>query len=552
NNLSGETVITVPEEPFSLDLAAALVAGDYQWEFVDNGDNDYYKLSGAVYAGAANHYEWTTSGGMGTQENSGYIQTMNIFVPAAYVDGLDDRGSLIISTNDLNGYSADTAPVIYENSNAGYLTGMAGEISNHFKDNTVYLSEGFIYVSVGSRGRDIAASPASIVDLKAGIRYLRANSAVLPGSMDRIVSIGTSGGGAMSSLVGATGNMDEYSPYLYEQGAAGVEKQGESYVSTINDDVYAAQLYCPIADLENADLAYAWVRFDSSANGSGDRAYSFTEYQEVLEEDMALAYVDYFNSLELTDADGNALTLESAREGSYYDAVLGEISKALNAYIEEEAWRTYGVSESFGAPPAYPYAEMTESEWLKAAYGDYSSWLVMEDSTYRVTDLAAFFEGTNLNRNKEIPGFDDLNRSKEGNAFSSDPAYHSHFSQSIYNVMAENNSELSSLAGYDSSYLEAWDEANSPEIINQVYLYSAMQILANEDQDYDAAPYWRMRNGTADEHTSFSVNYNIGLTLQKYVPGVSIDYALVWNMPHGAREGTTTGTFSDWVNSICK
>ena len=34
--------------------------------------------------------------------------------------------------------------------------------------------------------------------------------------------------------------------------------------------------------------------------------------------------------------------------------------------------------------------------------------------------------------------------------------------------------------------------------------------------------------------------------------GIDIDYSLVWNMGHGNNEGTTTGTFIDWVNEISK
>ena len=31
----------------------------------------------------------------------------------------------------------------------------------------------------------------------------------------------------------------------------------------------------------------------------------------------------------------------------------------------------------------------------------------------------------------------------------------------------------------------------------------------------------------------------------------SVDYSLVWNMGHGSDEGTTTGTFVEWVHAIC-
>ena len=553
NDVAGDIIVTSPAEPYSLDLVASLTQGDYRWEYVENEGNDYYKLTEIVYAANACHYEWSTTGMRGLSHFSTVIQSMNIFVPSVYADGIDSEGALILNSNEKNGYNARTAPVIYENNNAGYMTGVASDIVQVFGDNRVYLERGFIYVNAGSRGRDTASAPWGIVDLKSGLRFLRANSAALPGDMEHIVSVGTSGGGAMSSLVGSTGNMDDYYPYLYEAGAAGMEKQGSSYLSTVNDDVYAAQLYCPIADLENADMSYAWMRYDSAMNGEGDSAYQFTDYQKALEDRLADSYVDYLNSLKLKDSIGNALTLESARSGSYYDAVMNEISRALNSFIAAEGWRTLGVSDGWDSPVSYPYAQMNEKEWLASMYGDSSSWLSKDSSgNYQIMDMASFVEGTGLNRNKDIPGFDDLDQTKEGNAFSSNPAYHAHFSESIYNVMAENDGEFSTLDGYNPSYLRAYKEAEDETVRNQVYLYSAMQILTDKDQISDVAPYWRMRNGTFDEHTSFSINYNIALTLQTLYPDVHVDYALVWNMPHGAKEGSTTGTLVDWVDSICK
>lgn len=58
------------------------------------------------------------------------------------------------------------------------------------------------------------------------------------------------------------------------------------------------------------------------------------------------------------------------------------------------------------------------------------------------------------------------------------------------------------------------------------------------------------RNGTADEHTSFSVAFD--LAMSALMAGAeSVDYSLVWAMPHGSDEGTSTGTFVEWVHSIC-
>lgn len=51
-------------------------------------------------------------------------------------------------------------------------------------------------------------------------------------------------------------------------GALGVTKNADgSCSSAVPDNVYGAQLYCPIADIENADLAYAWWWVDPADDG---------------------------------------------------------------------------------------------------------------------------------------------------------------------------------------------------------------------------------------------------------------------------------------------
>ena len=90
-------------------------------------------------------------------------------------------------------------------------------------------------------------APACIVDLKAAVRYLRHNKNIIPGNVEKIISNGTSAGGALSALLGSTGNHPDYESYLKELGAADER-----------DDIFAASCYCPITNLENADKAYEW------------------------------------------------------------------------------------------------------------------------------------------------------------------------------------------------------------------------------------------------------------------------------------------------------
>lgn len=96
-------------------------------------------------------------------------------------------------------------------------------------------------------GNYTGKAPACIVDYKVAVRYLHYFSEEIPGDTHKIITNGTSAGGALSALMGATGNYQDYEEYLAELGAA-----------EAGDDIYAASCYCPITNLEHADEAYEW------------------------------------------------------------------------------------------------------------------------------------------------------------------------------------------------------------------------------------------------------------------------------------------------------
>ncbi|MFG2426514.1 subtype B tannase [Streptomyces sp. NPDC048590] len=146
------------------------------------------------------------------------------------------------------------------------------------------VAAGYVVVEPGARGRTLTnargeyygTAPAVIVDLKAAVRYVRANKGRIPGDTDRIVSAGTSAGGALSALLGASGDSRLYDSYLRELGAADA-----------SDAVFAVGAWCPITDLEHADGAYEWNWGTSPLKGGeqADRKVSeelrsqFAEYQ---------------------------------------------------------------------------------------------------------------------------------------------------------------------------------------------------------------------------------------------------------------------------------
>ncbi len=126
------------------------------------------------------------------------------------------------------------------------------------------LAAGYVVVTPGVRGWDnrdasghyFGKAPAAIVDLKAAVRYIRYNTQYLPGNPNWIVSAGCSAGGALSALVGMSGNQPDYQPYLTALGAAEAP-----------DNVFASACYSPIADINHADMSYEWQFGDLPVQG---------------------------------------------------------------------------------------------------------------------------------------------------------------------------------------------------------------------------------------------------------------------------------------------
>ena len=467
-------------------------------------------------------------------------QTMLIYAPSEYFN-VDENGEVVSINyeNTKNGYTAKTAPIVFLNECGGWKS------SSPRSCETTYIDEGFVYVTCGARSRDAMNSdgtlhtgkaPMQMADLKSGVIELRANDSVIPGDKNKIVSVGTSGGGQMSSILGVSGDMKEYYPYMYEAGVLGVSKNADgSYESKFSDSIFAAENYCPIADIENADIAYAWWWVDLVDDG-GIYNGSITPFEKRLQELEADEYINYLNSLRLKDKNGNELTLTGLRSGSYYETILSNISDALNKFVAA--------------------GEIN----VEDTYGDYSSWLTKDDDgKYHVTDLKGFMISTGLsnNRNKAIPGFDAKDKTAENNAFGKPEVDTVHFSKSVATIMKNNYDELSKLEGFDKEIVDAYIEdtiegVDADFINNQTALLNATHILLGVDgmKAVNPVKHFRNRSGTADQHTSFGIGYNI-LTAAA-MNGIDIDYSLVWNMGHGSNEGTSTGTFIDWVNKISK
>ncbi|MFC6191513.1 subtype B tannase [Dyadobacter subterraneus] len=260
---------------------------------------------------------------------------------------------------------------------AGPIGGGPGGNSKTSGKADLALAAGYVVVTPGCRGRDNVTSdgkyygkaPAAIVDLKAAVRYIRHNKGVLPGNTDRIVSTGVSAGGAMSALLGASGNSPLYDTYLKEIGAADAD-----------DNIFATAAFCPITDLEHADGAYEWMygAFPVGTSGLVD--------QQISKELRAL-YGQYQASLNLKGKENfGTITADNYAQYLLKSALIPSANKYLKNLTEEKrrqylennkwiTWKNGAVNFSFAdfvahvgrmkSMPAFDNFDLTSAETIE-------------------------------------------------------------------------------------------------------------------------------------------------------------------------------------------
>lgn len=275
------------------------------WQY--NSDDDVYYQIGISYCS--------------NPADSSY-ENLAVFVPGAYMTGTDNGDGTYTCEIDANGtvgdYNADNAPMVMPIETPGYSAQAA---LTEYTNVSEYTGAGFVYVHAGCRGRD-AGAPAGVTDLKAAIRYIRYCDDVLAGDAESIFTFGMSGGGAQSSVVGATGDSDLYDAYLEEIGA----------VQGVSDVVLGSMCWCPITNLDSADEGYEWMMGTTRSN--------LSEEEQEISDKLAAAFADYINSAGIKDENGNVLTLEESSEGiyqagSYYEYMKAVIENSLNNFLSD-------------------------------------------------------------------------------------------------------------------------------------------------------------------------------------------------------------------------
>ncbi len=400
-------------------------------------------------------------------------QQLNVYIPAAYFKG-----------GKINGFTAETAPIFLPNQIGGYMPAKPGQpgldkrAGNTPNAMLVALSKGYVVVSPGARGRtqQHGKAPAAIVDLKAAVRYLRLNDARMPGNAEKIISNGTSAGGALSVLLGASGNSADYAPHLRALGAADAR-----------DDIFAVSAYCPISILEHADAAYEW-----QFNGVNDYQkiqitqidYNVerqlikgtqTPVQQKLSDALKPEFPAYVNALGLKNAAGQALTLDEKGNGSFKNHVAG--------YLVQSAQKALDAGKDLSA----------------------QSWLTIRDGKVLAADFDAYARF--VGRQKTAPAFDDVALgSGENQLFGTEQIDKQHFT------------------AFGMAHSTAKDATRADA--HTVRLMNPMHYIGLSHN----APHWRIRVGTNDRDTSLAIATILATEIAN--SGKQVDFAMPWGVPH--------------------
>lgn len=447
-----------------------------------------------------------------TLENLLAYQSLVVFVP----EGATDDAAIILNVNNAGWFASELR--------AGVEDG-GSYVSDSDTDKAgAALAAGYVYVDVGTRGRGILAAdgtspghaPAAVVDTKAAIRWLRLNDAALPGSAERIVITGTSGGGGLTSVVAASGDSADFLPYLAEIGAAGITADG---ASTLSDAVFAAIAYCPITDLGHADMAYEWL-YGPLRSAETTAGGLWTEVQAAASAELAAGYPAYLASLGLTLADGTPLTADTMPA-----AIEAEVRAEIERHVAEGG-TVPALGETFDLTLRQRGEETTVSltnDWVSVENGvvtrfDLQNYLKFIVGTAALKPVPAFDRSHNTG-NTGVDG--------ENSLFGTATQEWSNFTPFGWNA----NDVAGDGSGADDTGADwaTWIKGEGATVAEQVRLINPLTYLGT---DATAAPYWYVRHGMIDRDTSFAVE----LTLSRAIAGDAdvreVNFALPWMTPH--------------------
>ena len=483
--------------------------------------------------------------------------SLGIFVPGKYMNTAPraDGGCecTVRSGAQMNGYTAETAPIVIPLDTPGYAASPA-PTGYDYERIAEFVSAGFIYVHAGCRGREsgvnddqtpyCGGAPWGVTDLKAAVRWLRYNAEYLPGDTDMIFTFGHSGGGAQSSLMGATGDSELYRRYLESIGAAMTDKNGE-YIS---DAVCGSMCWCPITTLGYAGAAYEWMIGQHFSEDTRAR----DKWTSALSDDLAQSFAEYRNGLGLNSPDGRELALVSSENGifcagSYYDYLLEIIGESLSNYLNDNF-------DDDEARLAYIDSLNDVCDWA-----EYDA----DSQRAKVKSIGEFVRRCKYPF-KRVGAFDDLSYDQIENVlFGTTEKQRLHFDAVMAGLIAENADRYAGFADFNAGCAEDcrkdldYIDALGSTIAERRDMYDPLYFLCRSKGGYGTsrpARFWRINTGIEQGDTSLTTEVDLALALRCCPAVERVDFTTVWKVGHtfAERTGGCMANFIAWVDDCCK
>ena len=416
------------------------------------------------------------------------FQSLDVSVPVQ-VDGVavDAAKAPIMFNVPVGGYMSASNVGRAGGGPPGGGRGFAG--SGVSRNTDLALAAGYVVVVPGVRGRDNKAAdgtnygkaPAAIVDLKAAIRYVKHNAGVMPGNSDWIVTTGVSAGGALSALLGASGNSRLYESYLADIGAADA-----------SDSVFASADFCPIMDLEHADMAYEWM-YGTVPARSG-------LVDQELSKELKTQFAVYQSSLKVRGRNGFGPITAANYDGYLLATYVVPSANAFLRNLPDDKRREY----------------LARNAWITWSDGR---------AKFSFSDFV-----THVGRMKGLPAFDDFDmRQPEPNEFGNNTVDSRHFTEF----------SLRHATGNPKATVDA-DVQQAVNLMNPMYF-----ILRDNP---GMAGHWWIRQGSSDNHTSLTVLANLAASLENR--GKNVNAKLYWDAGHGADQDPED--FIAWIGEVTR
>ena len=575
----------------SVDLTEfeSLALDSSAWRF-DSDNNVYYQL-GLTYClnPATETYE-----------------SLAIFVPGAYFTAEKNGDTYTCTVNEkavVGSFTPATAPVLMP-INSGALSAQASPTAYGYEGLAPYLGEGCVYVYAGFRGRSAAVdtatgsseliaggSPWPVVDLKAAIRFLRYNAALLPCDANRTFVFGFGAGGGLSTVLGASGDSPLFEPYLAEIGAITHDATGVA----VSDAIAGSASWCPMTSYDIADAAYEWCQ----GQYASDESRADGTWTQLLSRDLAAAYGAWVNEMDLRDENDEQLTLDETETGvysmgSYAQELLAEVDDAATYFVRNTAFpytytpqrlddpsfpgdpnlmgaATNGAGErDSAAPGAIEGVAQVQSTIYDSAQSYFASlnegtWWINYNHRSASVSVSSLRDFVMRLRPATLPSspYDRPDRSSRANQlFGIGEESTLHFSSNVAQTVEAGAEKYAACEDWNVTLETAWaDDLEKVDALEatmeeRVAMMNPLAWLSGRYDGYGhslVAPHWRINEGLFDSDTSLCTAANLVFALCKYDGVTDVEHTPVWGQGHilAERSGSATSNLIAWVVDCC-